>query len=297
MNTATPSFNALFTRISPAFFVLLWSTGFIGARFGIPYAEPLTFLIWRFVIVVALMLAFALITRAPWPTRLRDYLHLSVAGILVHAGYLTGVFESLHHGLPVGVTAIIIGLQPLLTASVVGRFLGESVRPRQWAGLILGLVGVILVIGGRLAPGAVDALTPTGIAFSCLALFTITAGTLYQKRFVSALDIRSANVVQYVASGIVLLPFALIFETMHVEWTGEFIFAMVWLCLVLSLGAVSLLYRLIRAGAAARVASLFYLVPPVTAFLAFLLFGETFSPVALVGMGLTVAGVWLAIKG
>jgi drug/metabolite transporter (DMT)-like permease len=278
----------------PALFVVLWSTGFLGARLGLPHAGPLTFLALRFGLAAGLLALVALATRAPWPRRPAEVGHYAVAGLLVHAVYLGGVFVGISLGVEAGVSALIVGLQPLLTAALAGTLLGERVAPRQWAGLGLGLLGVALVLARKLGQGPGDALG--GLA--CIAaLLGITAGTFYQKRFCAGMDLRSGGAVQFAAASLATALPALLFDDTHIDWTGEFIFALLWLVLPLSLGAVSLLYVLIRRGAASRVASLFFLVPPCTALIAWPLFGETLGPVALVGMALTAAGVALASRG
>jgi drug/metabolite transporter (DMT)-like permease len=277
----------------PALFVVLWSTGFIGARLGLPHAGPLTFLALRFGLAAGLLVLVALATRAPWPHRPAEMGHYAVAGLLVHGVYLGGVYVGISLGVEAGVSALVVGLQPLLTAALAGVLLGERVTPRQWAGLGLGLLGVALVLARKLGHGAGDALG--GLA--CVAaLFGITAGTLYQKRHGAGMDLRTGSVVQFAAAGLATVAAAALFEDTSVDWTGEFVFALLWLVLVLSLGAVSLLYVLIRRGAASQVASLFFLVPPCTALMAWPLFGEALGAVALVGMALTAAGVALASR-
>jgi drug/metabolite transporter (DMT)-like permease len=276
----------------PALFVLLWSTGFVGAKFGLPYAEPFTFLLWRFVIVTLLLLVMALAWRAPWPQSRAGFAHIAMAGVLVHAGYLGGVFSAIHHGVSAGEMALISGLQPVLTAGAAGLVLGERVTARQWAGFVLGFLGVLLVVESRmtlLGAGTV------GYLAAFVALVSITAGTLYQKRFCSHMDLRSGAVIQFSASALLMAVLAPLTESMVVVWSGEFIFSLAWLVLVLSLGAISLLYILIRHGEAARVTSMFYLVPPVTALMAYTLFGERLGVVALIGMGLVVAGVAMVV--
>jgi drug/metabolite transporter (DMT)-like permease len=269
---------------------VLWSTGFIGAKAGLPYAEPFTFVALRYLVVVALMLPLALLLRAAWPTRWIDVFHLVIAGLLLHAVYIAGVFASIYHGLPAGISALVVGLQPLLTATLVGPLLGERVTARQWLGLLLGLAGVALVLANKLS---FDSATAGAFALSVLALLGITFGTIYQKRFCTAADMRSSAVIQFAAAGLACLAVAWPLETMRVEWAAEFVAALAWLVIVLSIGTVSLLYLLLRRGAAAKIASLFYLVPPVTALFAWLLFGETLGPVALAGMALAAAGVAL----
>ena len=281
---------SLWLAITPGVFVFLWSTGFIGAKLGLPSAEPMTFLALRFLLVSGLLLAFVLIVRAPWPRSWAAAGHIAVAGLLLHGVYLGGVFASIDLGVEAGVSALIVGVQPLLTAVAAGPVLGEKVTPRQWLGLGLGFLGVTLVVWQKLALGLG---TPLGMALSVLALFGITAGTLYQKRFCSEMPLRSGNAIQFAAAALATGLLALAFETRRIDWTPEFLFAMAWLVIVLSFGAVTLLIILIRRGAASRVASLFYLVPPSTAVLAWLIFDERFGPLALAGMALVVLGVAL----
>jgi drug/metabolite transporter (DMT)-like permease len=274
--------------IMPGVFVVLWSTGFIGGRLGLPFAPPLTFLGLRFAIVALLLVLLSIATRAPWPRRWTQAGHIAVAGLLVQGVYLGGVFTSLAHGVQAGVSALIVGIQPLLVAAVAGPLLGERVTRLQWIGLLLGLAGVALVVADKLGAGLG---TPSGMALSLLALIGMTFGTIYQKRFCGGMDLRTGNVIQFAVTAVVLLLLASVFETMQIRWTGQFIFVLTWLCLVMSLGAITLLYLLIRRGAAAKVSSLFYLVPPVTAVMAYFVFDETLSPIALLGMAITVAGV------
>jgi drug/metabolite transporter (DMT)-like permease len=276
----------------PGLFVLLWSTGFVSAKYGLPYAEPLTFLLWRFVLVVALMLPLALAMRAAWPDSPGQAAHVAVAGILMQGGYLGGVFCSIHLGMSAGVSALMVGLQPILTAFASAPLFGERLRARQWLGLLLGFGGVTLVVLGH---STLSGITPATLALSMLALASITAGTLYQKRYCGAVDLRTGSVIQFSAAGLVMLPLAIAFETMQVRWTGEFMLTLAWLVLVLSIGAISLLYILIRKGAATRVASLFYLTPPTTALMAYAMFGETLDATAMAGMACAVLGVALVV--
>lgn len=279
-------------RAYPLLFVFLWSTGFIGAKFGLPYAEPLSFLLTRYGLVIGLMLAIALIMRAPWPKDPAQWLHIGVSGVLVHAFYLGGVFVAIAHGLPAGITALVVGMQPLLTACSAGWLLGEKVSARQWGGLALGFVGVGLVVSGKFGDAALGPMLWPAV----VALLAITAGTLYQKRFCARFDLRTGSVIQFVPTAIVTAIAVALFEDYRIEWTGEFLFALGWLVLVLSLGAISLLNLLIRSGSAVNVASLFYLTPPTTALIAWAVFGETLAPVAVVGMAVAVAGVWLVAR-
>ena len=278
--------------VFPALFVLLWSTGFIGAKLGLPYAEPATFLLLRFVLVLAVLLPICWLSRARWPAP-RNAAQMGVAGVLIQAGYLGGVFGSLHLGMPAGVSALITGLQPVCTAVLGGLLLRERTGPRQWLGLALGLVGVVLVVGDRIA---VERLEFGAVMLSVLALASITLGTVWQKRHGAAVDLRTGAAIQFMAAALVMAPFALTLETREVRWTGEFVFAMAWLVLVLSLGAIFLLLFLIRQGAASQVASLFYLVPPTTALMAWPLFGETYTLTAAAGMGFGMLAVWLVIR-
>jgi drug/metabolite transporter (DMT)-like permease len=277
----------------PWTFVFLWSTGFIGAKFGLPYAPPATFLILRFAFVIALILPIALALRAPWPATPAQVAHIAVTGVLLHGGYLGGVFSAIHDGMSAGLAALVVGLQPVLTAVAAATVLRERVTARQWLGLALGLVGVGLVVTHRMTFAG---LTPFNSAMIGLALVSITLGTVYQKRFCTAFDLRAGAVIQFVAAGVALAPFAFAFEHQPVRWTGEFVFALAWLVLVLSIGAISLLTLLIRRGAATKVASLFYLVPPFTAVIAFLMFDERLGALGIAGFVLAVVGVALVVR-
>ncbi len=279
-------------RLYPLLFVFLWSTGFIGAKYGLPYAEPLSFLLTRYGLVIALMLVIALATRAPWPERRSDWLHIGVSGILVHAVYLGGVFVAIKHGLSAGITALVVGMQPLLTGLGSGWLLGEKVTARQWGGLALGFVGVGMVVSGKLGDGALGPMLVPAV----VALLGITAGTLYQKRYCPKFDLRSGSVIQFVPTAIVTAVAVALFEDYRINWNGHFLFALGWLVLVLSLGAISLLNLLIRSGSAVNVASLFYLTPPTTALIALVVFGETLTPTAVVGMVVAVGGVYLVAR-
>ena len=280
-------------RIYPLLFVFLWSTGFIGAKYGLPYAEPLSFLFVRYLAVIALMTAIALLTRAPWPKAPMQWVHIGVSGLLVHAVYLGGVFIAIKQGLPAGITALVVGMQPLLTALGAGWLLGERVVGRQWLGLALGFVGVALVVSGKF--GDTAALGPMLVPALC-ALLGITVGTLYQKRFCARFDLRTGSVIQFVPTALATLPVILLVDGFHVEWTAHFVFALAWLVLVLSIGAISLLNLLIRSGSAVNVASLFYLTPLSTALIAFLMFDEKLGWLAVLGMGLAVSGVYLVAR-
>jgi drug/metabolite transporter (DMT)-like permease len=281
----------MLVALTPLLFVLLWSTGFLGAKFGLPHAEPLTFLLIRFALVCAILLPIAMLTGARWPQTRSAVLHIAIAGLLIHATYLGGVFIAIHRGLPAGTAALITGLQPLLTGLVAAPYLGERISRRQWLGLLLGFGGVFMVVADKasLAEANLGNVLPAFVA-----VLGITIGTLYQKRHGGSMDVRTGSIIQFAASGLVMALLAPLFETMQVAWTGEFLFALGWLTLVLSLGAISLLILMIRHGAASRVASFFYLVPATTALFAYLLFGETLGPISLAGMVVTALGVALA---
>lgn len=281
-------------RLTPGLFVFLWSTGFIGAKLGLPHAEPATFLSLRFVFVLALMLPLALLLKAPWPASRAQVMHLAVAGVLVHGGYLMGVFSAIQAGMSAGVVALVVGLQPLLTGLAAAPLLGERVTPRQWIGLLLGIAGVALVV---MQKATVAGLTAFAVFMGVIGLLSITAGTLYQKRWCGAFDLRTGSVVQFAAALAVLAPIALLFEHRPVEWTASFVFALGWLVVVLSIAAISLLAVLIRRGEATKVVSLFYLTPPVTAVLAYAAFGEVFTPLAILGMVVSAVGVAMVTRG
>ena len=281
--------GARYLGIIPYLFVFIWSSGYVVAKYGLPYAEPLTFLSRRYVLVIAFMLGLAVFTAAPWPRSPRMALHIGVAGILMHAGYLGGVWCAIKLGMPAGVAALIVNTQPILTA-VAGRLIGERVRAVQWLGLVLGMLGVGLVVADKVS---LIGLSAPAVALAVLALLAMTAGTLYQKRFCPATDVRTGQVIQFVAALLVTWPLALMFETGAIAWTPEFVGALAWSVFVLSGLGISLLFLMIRHGAATQVTSYLYLVPPVTALMAWLMFGETFSVFAVAGMALTVGAVAL----
>lgn len=285
--------SQLAVATAPVLFVLLWSTGFIGARYGLPYIEPLTFLAVRMAFVVLLMAAIAAIGHAKVPSA-RDVQHALVAGSLVHGLYLGGVFTAISQGVPAGISALIPGLQPILTSTIANRYLGETVTRMQWLGLALGLFGVVVVLHDRNITLAGSSL---GWIASFLSLIGITLGTLYQKRYCGGIDWRAGNLVQYMGAGALFALGAFAFETREIRWTGQLIFAIAWLVLVLSIAAVGLMYWLIRRSAATGFASLFYLVPGVTALFAFMLFGERLDGISIAGMVICAGGVVLANQG
>ena len=279
----------------PLFFVFLWSTGFIVAKLGLPYAPPLTFLIVRCLGVLAVLLPAVLLFRAPWPRG--QVLHVAVAGILLQAGYLGGVWAAIKLGMPAGLTALIVGMQPILTAAAA-PLIGERVRPAQWLGLLLGLGGVALVVYAKIHAAGLSA---AGIALCVFALLSITAGTMVQRRWCPRFDLRTGTVIQFAATVAVLLPLAVWLEGLdpafsRIAWTGEFVFAWLWSVFALSIGAIFLLFTLIRRSRATEVTSLLYLTPPTTALMAWLLFGESFTLLGLAGMVLAVTGVAFVVR-
>ena len=285
----------------PAVFVLIWSTGFIVAKFGLPYAPPLTFLVLRYAFSIACFLIWIGFSRARWPRVRQQWLHLALTGVLMHAGYLGGVWVAVKSGMGSGLAALIVGLQPVLTAlwlswsGASGSAMAPKaqVTPRQWAGLTLGLGGLLLVVARKFGSGSeVTALT---LGCTVFALCCITVGTLYQKHFVQPTDVRTANAIQLAAALLVTLPFSLL-ETEAIAWNTEFIGAMAWSVLALTLGGSSLLYLLIQRGAATAVTSLLYLVPPTTAVMAWLLFGESITLATVAGTALTALGVSLVVR-
>ncbi len=301
MSTAPPSVRAesaspaMWTAVTPFLFVLIWSTGFIVAKFGLPYAPPLTFLLLRFAGVLVVLLPIVLVMRAPWPYG--RIWRIAIAGVLVQAGYLAGVWCAIKIGMPAGLSALIVGLQPVLTA-MAAPLLGESVHRRQWLGLAFGLCGVGLVVANKIS---LVGLSWQSIALCVFALMSITIGTLYQKRYCASFDLRTGTIIQFAASIVVVLPFAVAFEHLTpgfdmVQWTPRFIGALLWAVLALSIGAIFLLFALIRKSAATQVTSLLYLTPPTTAVMAWAMFGEALSVAGLIGMALAVMGVALVVR-
>jgi drug/metabolite transporter (DMT)-like permease len=278
---------------APVLFVLLWSTGFIGARYGLPYIEPLTILAVRMGFVVLIMGAIAVIARVRRPNG-TEIIHSLVAGSLVHGLYLGGVFIAISQGVPSGISALIPGLQPILTSTIANRFMGETVTRLQWLGLALGLAGVALVLHDRSNIAAAPAL---GWIASVMSLIGITLGTLYQKRFCGHIDWRAGNLVQYAGAGVLFALGAFAFETRVIHWNGELIFVIAWLVIVMSLAAVGLMYWLIRRSASTGFASLFYLVPAVTALFAYILSGEKLDALSIAGMVICAVGVFIVNRG
>lgn len=279
----------------PVVFVLIWSTGFIVARYGMPHAPPLSFLAVRYALSVLCFGVWVVVAGVAWPRTRGQWLHLAVTGVLMHAGYLGGVWAAVKAGMGSGLTALIVGVQPVLTALWLSAA-GTRVSARQWLGLGLGFVGLVLVVSRKFAQGGPgDTATWQNLSYAVGALVCITAGTLYQKRHVTPCDVRSANAVQLVAALVVTLPLALL-ETEPMVWHPELVGAMAWSVFGLTLGGSSLLYLLIQRGAAATVSSLMYLVPPCTALIAWVLFGEPITPLTVLGIAVTALGVGLVVR-
>ena len=283
----------------PAVFVLIWSTGFVVAKYGLPFAPPLTFLSIRYALSLLCFLVWIALARVSWPRGRQQWLHLAVSGMLIHAGYLGGVWVAIKAGMGSGLASLMVGLQPVLTALWVSSMTStdggaEKVTQRQWLGLALGLGGLVLVVSRKF--GSTQEVTAYTLAAITIALVSITVGTLYQKRHVQPADVRGANAVQIAAAFAVTLPLAL-FETESVTWTPQFMGALAWSVLVLTLGGSSLLYMLIQRGAATAVTSLLYLVPPCTALMAWLLFAEPITAVTILGTAITALGVSFVVRG
>lgn len=287
-------------KAMPVVFVLIWSTGFIVARYGMPHAPPFGFLTVRYGLSIACFGLWIYGARVAWPRDRAQWAHLTVTGILMHAGYLGGVWAAVKAGMGSGLSSLIVGFQPVLTAIWLSYSLRGGDQPgvsrRQWLGLWLGFLGLLMVVWRKLTLGSpMDHVTPVNMALAVGALFSITVGTLYQKRFVKPCDVRTANTVQLLAALVVSLPLALA-ETESMHWNNELVGAMAWSVLGLTLGGSSLLYLLIQRGAAASVTSLMYLVPPTTALIAWVLFGETITAATLAGTALTALGVSLVVR-
>jgi drug/metabolite transporter (DMT)-like permease len=291
--------SSAWLRAMPAVFVLIWSTGFIVARYGMPHAPPFSFLAMRYALSIFCFSIWIYFAKVKWPQTRQEYLHLAMTGILMHAGYLGGVWAAVKAGMGSGLSALIVGFQPVLTAIwLSSRVTGaeNKISQRQWMGLILGFLGLVLVVWRKLTQGsALDHVNLVNLSFALMALFSITLGTLYQKSFVKPCDVRSANTIQLMAALIVTSPLAFL-ETEVIQWNAELWGAMAWSVLGLTLGGSSLLYLLIQKGAAASVTSLMYLVPPCTAILAWFLFDEPITLVTLLGIALTAWGVSWVVR-
>lgn len=287
----THSSSSLWLRSLPAVFIFIWASGYVVAKYGLPYAEPLTFLCLRYLGVVLFMLTLAVLMRAPWPQR-RDWLPIAIAGVLMQAMYLGGIWCAVKLGMPAGVAALIANTQPILTA-VLGPLIGERIRGRQWGGLALGIAGVGLVVANKIS---VVGLSPASVMLATMALLAMTSGTLYQKKTCPSFDVRTGQVIQFGASLLLTLPFALLLETQSIQPTAQFFAALAWSVFVLSGVGISVLYILIRHGEATKVTSYMYLVPAVTSAMAWLMFNEQLTAVSVVGMLIALGGVALVVR-
>ena len=295
-----PIHSSLTARVAPALFVLLWSTGFVVAKYAMPYAPPLGFLVLRFAFACAVLTPLIMLARAPWPN-LQVTGHLIVSGVLVHCAYLSGVWCAVKLGMPASLVALIVNMQPIATALLLGM-LGEPVSRRQWFGLALGLAGVMVVLSNKLSilMGAATAgaaqVSVAGLLLSIMALAGITGGSLYQKRFVPTFDLRSGTLIQYLAGVVLLAPLWLLLESEPFVWNASLWIAMLWSVLALSIVAIFLMFYLIRTGSAESVASLFYLVPPGTALMAWFLFDESWGWREALGLLMTAVAVAIVAK-
>jgi drug/metabolite transporter (DMT)-like permease len=283
----------LLPRLAPPLFVVIWATGFIVARIVAPYAEPLTFLLVRYLLAILVLGILVLAARAPWPNTAREWRNSLIAGILLHGLYLGGVFWAVKNGLPAGISALIAGLQPLATGLLAVPLLGERVSPRRWAGIGIGFIGASLVVLPKLGDGGVP---PLALGVCLLAMLSITFGTIWQKRTAGMIDLRVNAIIQYLGAAAVTAPLVLLTEHGRMELTLPLLGALAWAVLGLSIGAIGLLLYLIRRGAVVGVATLLYLVPPVAAIMAFGLFGETLSLVQMAGMACAALGVAVASR-
>ncbi len=290
--------SPLFTRVAPGFFILVWSTGWIVARLAAPYADPLAFLAWRYVLAGGVLAALAVAMRAPWPASRAEIGHALVTGVLLHAIYLGGVWWAIAKGLPAGISALIAALQPILTALLAPALVAERIGARQWRGIALGFAGIGLVLAPKFVNLAPDDLSAVivPIAVNVLAMVSVTLGTFYQKRFIPSGDLRTVTSLQYAGAFLVTLPVAMLIEPMRIDWNPTLVAAMAWSVLALSIGAIGLLLMLIRQGAVSRVATLVYLVPPTGAIMAYVFLDERLTLVQIVGMALTAVGVFLASR-
>jgi len=289
--------SALLLKVAPVLFVLIWSTGWISARYAAPYADPLTFLSVRYACAGAILAALAVTAGAVWP-RGPAARHAAMSGVLLHAIYLGGVWWAISRGLPAGISGLIAAVQPILTALLAPALVGEKITRRHWAGIVLGFAGIVLVLWPKLAslsgPSLTAALEP--LAINVIAMISVTLGTFYQKKFVQTGDLRTVTTLQYAGALAVTLPVAFLTEPMRIEWNTVMVLNLGWSVLALSIGAIGLLLVLIREGAVSRAATLIYLVPPSVAIEAYLLFGETMSLIQVVGMAITALGVAMAVR-
>ncbi|MFM2422142.1 MAG: hypothetical protein RL291_672 [Pseudomonadota bacterium] len=288
----------LFLALAPWVFVFLWSTGWISARAIQPYADPLTFLSWRFGLALVAMVLIALWRQAEWPTTWKEARHSLVSGALIHGVYLGAVWWVVGHGLPAGVSGVIAALQPILTAALGPFLIGERLAPKQWVGIIVGFLGILLVLAPKFVgvdPAVIKSMSWL-VVINMLGMLAVTLGSFYQKRFVPTGDLTALTALQYAGAVAVVLPLAFWLEPMRFEVNLVSMATMAWSVIALSIGAVGLYLILIRKGAVTRAATLIYLVPPLSAFEAWMLFGETLNAIQIVGVLVTVAGVVLTLR-
>jgi drug/metabolite transporter (DMT)-like permease len=288
------------SKLIPWIFVWIWSTGFIAAKYGLAYAEPFTLLTYRNIFTLLILLFIIHFKKSPWPTARLEYFHLMVVGVLIHGVYLGGVFQAIQWGMPAGLSSMIIGLQPLSMALMAGIILKEQVSKKQWIGLIIGLIGLFLVLFDRIDltnDFAFDDFSIWAVIAVIASLFGISMGAVYQKRFCNDMDLISGTWVQYFSALLLCVLVAVFFETGDVAWSRSFVLTLAWQVLALSVGAIFLLMTMIKEGAAAKVGSYFYMVAPLVAFQAWLLFEETMSQIAIIGVILIVFAVYFASAG
>lgn len=286
----------LFAKLAPAFFVFLWSTGFIGVKFGIPFAPPFTFVALRMVIAAVLLAIVTLIVTRGFRMTVDGLWKSSLVGLALHGAYLAGCFYAVSQGMTAGLVALIVCLQPVIVSVLAVIFLSEPLNTEKIVGLSLGLGGVVLVIAPRILTQGQAHISASSLTACAIALLGGSLGTIAQKRFGSSVDLLSGATIQYGASALVVTALALATEKPSVQWTDEFIFSLTWLIFALSLGAILLLFFLLQRGSAASVSSLYYLVPPVTALMAYLLFDESISLLTALGTCISISGVWLVTR-
>ncbi|KLN66602.1 MULTISPECIES: DMT family transporter [Vibrio] len=284
----------MLVRLIPFVFVVLWASGFVGARFGLQYAEPATLLSLRMVLNVALFAVLIVFLRRRLPAG-KALLHCAVVGVLIHGFYLGGTYLAIDLGMPAGLSSLLVGLQPILTALILVSFVGQSFKASQWLGLALGFVGISLVLMGKVSWQSETHKT-AAIILCLISLVGITLGTLYQKKFCQGVDMVGSAAVQYFAASLLFIPYAVGFESMQVDWSFSFVLTMIWLVVVLSCVAILLLLYMVEHGAASSVASVFYLVPPTTAVQAWLMFGESFDGLGVLGFAFAALAVYLVAK-
>ena len=276
-----------------ALFIILWSPGFVIAKVGLQYATPFTFIAIRLILAAMVMVVFVWLVKSPWPHQWKSILHLAISGIFLHAVYLGASWSAVYQQVPVGLVAIVAGLQPLLTGILAGPMLGEKVAAKQWIGLLLGFLGVALIVEPKLENAIISV---QGLLLVILALFSITLGTLYQKKFCQGIDMRAGQVIQLVAALLVIAPMTYLPGEGNVSWAWPFVFTLLWLSVLMSVGAISILGWLIRRGAVSSVAVIFYIIPPLTTLYAHILFGENLGWLGILGMAVIMLGLGLALS-